>query len=214
MTQRGPRMATDATAHWNDVWGRKRPTEVSWFQERPATSLELIARAGPGLDELVVDVGGGASSLVDHLLDRGHRRLLVLDLAAPALDAARLRLGDRAAFVTWLVADVTRWEPAAASVRLWHDRAVFHFLVEAEARAAYLGVLRRAVAPRGDVVLGTFAPDGPERCSGLPVQRHDAASLSRELGGGFSLADQRCEDHPTPSGAVQRFQWCRFRREG
>ncbi len=200
-----------STIHWDAAYASKAPEEVSWFQQRPDASLGLLARAGFGQEASIVDVGGGASRLVDALLEAGHRRLAVLDLSAVALGKARARLGERAALVTWVVGDVTAWRPPAA-FDLWHDRAVFHFLVEAEDRRRYVEVMKAALRPGGQAVLGTFASDGPERCSGLPVARWEPASLAAELGPSFRLLEALHEEHLTPGGKVQRFQFSRFER--
>ena len=198
-------------SHWERVYAQKGEQEVSWFQEVPATSLRLVSATGVGRDARIVDVGGGASRLVDALLAAGYERLTVLDLAAPALERARQRLGPRASSVAWIAADVTAWEPEG-TFEVWHDRAVFHFLVRPEDRAAYRATLLRALSTGGHAVVATFAPDGPERCSGLPVARYDPESLARELGPELRLVESLREDHRTPGGAVQRFQFSRFVR--
>jgi SAM-dependent methyltransferase len=198
-------------AHWENVYTTKGEKEVSWFQENPAPSLELIALAAVSADASIIDIGGGASRLVDSLIIRKFERLTVLDLSEAALEAAKARLGDRAADVIWVVADVTAWEPSQ-TYDLWHDRAAFHFLTDPADRSAYVDRLKKAVKLGGHVIIGTFALDGPERCSGLPIVRHDAASLSAVLGADFKLIDARRHDHATPWGAVQRFQFSMFRR--
>lgn len=206
---------TDASrkSHWETVYTTKREDEVSWFQQDPAPSLELIGLARPTPESAIVDIGGGASRLVDSLVARGFRHVAVLDISQAALDAARARLGEAASKVEWVVADVTRWSPAH-TFDIWHDRAAFHFLVDPADRAAYVARMKQAVRPGGHVVIGTFAIDGPEKCSGLPVNRYDAASLAEELGEGFELVDSRRQDHSTPWNATQRFQFCVFRRTG
>lgn len=205
-------MSGDASnAHWDAAYGSKAPEQLSWFQERPGSSLDLLARAGLGPESALVDVGGGASRLVDGLLDAGLRHLTVLDLSAVALGQARARLGARRAGVSWVVGDVTTWRPPR-TFDLWHDRAVFHFLVEPEDRRRYAEVMRGALAPGGQAVLGTFASDGPERCSGLPVARWEPEALAAELGPAFRLVEALREAHLTPGGKVQRFQFSRFLR--
>jgi trans-aconitate methyltransferase len=198
-------------AHWENVYTTKGEKEVSWFQENPAPSLDLIALTGLSDDAAIIDIGGGASRLVDDLLTRKFRRLTVLDLSEAALAAARKRLGDRGAHVQWVIADVTKWEPTQ-TYDLWHDRAAFHFLTDQADQSAYVDRLKKALRPGGYVIIGTFAPDGPERCSGLPIMRHDATTLSAILGKDFVLIDSRRHDHVTPWGAVQRFQFSTFRR--
>lgn len=198
-------------AHWEDVYTTKGEKEVSWFQDNPAPSLDLIALTGLSEDAAIIDIGGGASRLVDDLLARKFRRLTVLDLSGAALAAARERLGDRGADVQWVIADITEWRPTQ-TYDLWHDRAAFHFLIDEADQSAYVDRLRKALKPGGYVIIGTFAPDGPERCSGLPIMRHDATTLAAILGNDFVLIDTRRHDHVTPWGAVQRFQFSTFRR--
>jgi trans-aconitate methyltransferase len=199
--------------HWDQVWRTRTPQQVSWYQAEPRVSLELIAAAGIGKDAGIIDVGGGASVLVDRLLDLGYTNLAVLDIAGAALQASRARLGSRAGAVEWYETDVTAFEPPRRYA-LWHDRAVFHFLTSAVDRRQYVATLRKALQPRGTVVIATFAPDGPPKCSGLDVLRHDEATLGAELGPDFRLHDARRETHITPSNAEQRFIYCRFRAAG
>jgi 2-polyprenyl-3-methyl-5-hydroxy-6-metoxy-1,4-benzoquinol methylase len=201
----------DRQAHWENVYTTKGEREVSWFQENPAPSLELIALTGLSEDAAIIDIGGGASRLVDDLIARKFRRLTVLDLSGAALAAARKRLGDRGADVQWVTADVTKWEPTQ-TYDLWHDRAAFHFLTHHADQSAYVDRLKKALKPGGYVIIGTFALDGPERCSGLPIMRHDATTLAAILGNDFVLIDTRRHDHATPWAAVQRFQFSSFRR--
>lgn len=202
--------AVDRQAHWDNLYANKGEAEVSWFQETPAPSLELIALVGATRHSAIIDIGGGASRLVDRLIAEGYEDLTVLDLSGAALAAARARIGDRAWKAHWLVADATTWEPSR-TYDVWHDRAAFHFLTRAADQAAYAERLRRALKRGGHAIIGTFAPDGPETCSGLPVARHDAASLGKVLGAGFVLVDARRREHVTPGGATQRFQFSTFR---
>jgi len=201
----------DRQTHWDNVYTTKTEKEVSWFEESPTISLDLIRSTGAGLDAPIIDIGGGASRLVDALIDNGFEALTVLDLSKTALARAQARLGMRGAKVRWIVEDVTTWEPSE-TYQVWHDRAAVHFLTEPKDRAAYAERVARAVRPGGHVIIGTFAPDGPERCSGLPVVRHDAASLGEILGSAFELMESRRHVHQTPMGATQRFQFSRFRR--
>jgi SAM-dependent methyltransferase len=198
-------------AHWEDVYTKKGENEVSWFQENPAPSLELIAQVGATSASAIIDIGGGASRLVDSLIDRDFEDVTVLDLSAAALGAAKARLGSRAAQVHWIVADVTVWEPLKA-YDIWHDRAAFHFLTEDRDRAAYVARLERALKVGGCAIIATFALDGPERCSGLPVVRYDPASLGQTLGRAFQLVDSRRQAHATPWASNQSFQFSVFRR--
>ncbi len=198
-------------AHWQNVYQTKAEHEVSWFQETPEISLDLIRATGADANASIVDIGGGASRLADALVAEGFRSVSVLDLSEQALATSRNRLGPRAGQVNWIVADVTAWQPPQ-SYRVWHDRAAFHFLADSSDRAAYARSVRKAVGPGGHVIIGTFAPDGPERCSGLPVTRHDAASIGAVLGPEFRLVETRRHDHRTPSGSIQRFQFSVFVR--
>jgi SAM-dependent methyltransferase len=199
-------------AHWENVYTTKGENEVSWFQENPAPSLELIDLVQSAPEPAIVDIGGGASRLVDHLVARRFNHVTVLDISEAALEAAKARLGARAGEVQWIVADVTKWRPTQ-TFDVWHDRAAFHFLTESDDKAAYVACLRATVRPGGGVIIATFALDGPERCSGLPVSRYDATSLAATLGRRFELIDTRRHEHATPWGVIQKFQFSTFRRE-
>jgi trans-aconitate methyltransferase len=198
-------------SHWENVYASKGENEVSWFQENPAPSLALIAEIGATPASAIIDVGGGASRLVDHLIEQGFRDVTVLDLSAAALEAAKARLGDRADKAHWRVADATTWEPSRR-YDVWHDRAAFHFLTEARDRDGYLARLKQALKIGGHAIIATFAPDGPEKCSGLPVMRYDAARLAQTLGSGFTLLHSERNEHATPWGSQQLFQFSVFQR--
>jgi 2-polyprenyl-3-methyl-5-hydroxy-6-metoxy-1,4-benzoquinol methylase len=204
---------SERQSHWERVYTSKNETEVSWFQQSPETSLNLIRQTGATAESAIIDIGGGASRLVDTLLRLGFKSLAVLDLSHAALAAARARLGAEASRVDWIASDVTQWKPARR-YDVWHDRAAFHFLTDSADRAAYLARLRDAVNPTGHVIIGTFATDGPQMCSGLPVQRYDAESLHETLGEGFRLMGSHRETHTTPWGSTQSFQFARFQRVG
>jgi trans-aconitate methyltransferase len=197
--------------HWENVYATKGESEVSWFQRAPTQSLELMTCAGATTQMAVIDIGGGASRLVDSLVAMNFRDITVLDLSESALASAKARLGRRADHVEWIVADVTSWEPQRI-YDLWHDRAAFHFLTDERDRAAYIARLTKSLKPGGHAIIATFAPDGPERCSGLPVMRYDAESLGLALGGTFELIETRRDEHLTPWGSKQRFQFSMFRR--
>jgi SAM-dependent methyltransferase len=197
--------------HWQEVYAKRAENEVSWFQERPETSFDLIARSRVPKTAPVIDIGAGASRLIDLLLADGFTDVSVLDIAESALAKARARLGERAKAVNWIIADITAWTPPRR-YRLWHDRAVLHFLMLAQDRAAYRNTLLAALEPGGSAIISTFALDGPERCSGLPVMRYSGDSLAGELGGEFRLIEAVSEDHRTPAGAIQRFQFSRLQR--
>lgn len=198
--------------HWETVYQSKAPDDVSWFQPRPETSLRLLAAAGIDQQEGVIDVGGGASMLVDCLLDAGYTKLAVLDLSGAALALTRRRLGARAAAVHWFEADVTEFRPPERFA-LWHDRAVFHFLTTSADRARYVESLKASLVPGGHVIIATFALDGPVKCSSLEVARYDAASIAAELGAEFRFCEQVDETHRTPWQTEQRFSYFRFQRQ-
>lgn len=209
-SQRGIAQMTERKHHWEDVHSRKREDEVSWFQARPETSLALIAE-GMDASASVIDIGAGASRLVDALLAQGYRDVTVLDIASTAFERVQERLGAQADEVTWEVADITQWQPER-HYDVWHDRAVFHFLVDAADREAYRRAVLNGTHPGSRVIIGTFAEDGPEKCSGLPVRRYSAEELAAELGQEFVLEKTLREAHSTPGGNIQNFRFCTFRR--
>jgi SAM-dependent methyltransferase len=200
----------EVKAHWDAVYSHRAVTDVSWYEAYPRKSLELIHACRLQHHDPIIDVGGGASFLVDALLSQGSDDLTVLDISAAVLEKVHARLGADSKRVSLLRADVTAFRPSR-DYALWHDRAVFHFLVHAEDRERYLDVLRHALRPNGYVIIATFGPEGPERCSGLPVVRYDAKKLTAELGGDFKLVESSLEVHHTPSGAPQPLLYCRFR---
>lgn len=200
-------------AHWDNIYTTKDAQSVSWYRPHLDQSLALLSGLGIGLDARILDVGGGASTLVDDLLAQGFRHVTVLDIAPSALATAQARLGDAARRVAWLQADATQVTLPPASVDVWHDRAVFHFLTDAMDRARYVERLRLALCVGGYAIIATFAPDGPTMCSGLPVVRYAPEGLQAVLGDGLCLVDSRREAHVTPSGGEQRFQYSVFRRE-
>ncbi|MCY7306068.1 MAG: class I SAM-dependent methyltransferase [Rhodoferax sp.] len=195
-------------SHWEHVYTSKPADAVSWYQPHATLSLGLIQRAAQGRFVQVIDVGGGASTLVDGLLDHVVGNVSVLDISGAALNVARQRLGPRAQRVSWLEGDVNTVALPAACYDIWHDRAAFHFLTGPDDRAAYVAQVRHAVKPGGHVIVAAFALDGPERCSGLPVVRYAPDVLLAEFGGAFELLEHLREDHYTPSGAVQHFVYC------
>jgi SAM-dependent methyltransferase len=199
------------SAHWEQVYRTRRTDEVSWFQSQPARSLRFIQQVNPPPGGPVIDLGGGASSLVDALLDAGYHDVTVLDISSTALAHARARLGERSARVRWIEGDVLDADLPAAGFAVWHDRAVFHFLTTADDQARYDARVRHALRPGGHVVIATFAEDGPTRCSGLEVSRYSAPELLEVFGDAFTLITSEREEHRTPSGAIQRFTWCVLR---
>jgi SAM-dependent methyltransferase len=206
--------AVSKRAHWDEVYRSRAPDRVSWFRPHLERSLALLDAAGVRPSDRLVDVGGGASTLVDDLLDRGFSELTVLDLAPSALARSQARLGSRAGRVTWVEADVLTHPFEAASVEVWHDRAAFHFLTDEASRAAYLRQVREALAPGGVLVVASFALDGPDKCSGLPVRRHDEEGLEASFGEGFERVAAAREVHETPWGAEQAFAYVALRRRG
>jgi 2-polyprenyl-3-methyl-5-hydroxy-6-metoxy-1,4-benzoquinol methylase len=204
-------MPSEEQEHWTRVYQQKAPAEVSWYQPAPGPSLRALGKFGASPSSSIIDVGGGASNLADALLEQGWQDITVLDIAAPALEAAKARIGPLADRVHWEVADITEWTPTRR-FDVWHDRAVFHFLTEPKQRVAYRDALLEGLVAGGLAIIATFALDGPERCSGLSVQRYDPASLADVLGNSFQLIEGWREDHATPWGAKQSFNWCAFRR--
>ncbi|KWV47139.1 SAM-dependent methyltransferase [Bradyrhizobium macuxiense] len=203
--------SSDRQSHWQTVYLSKGEQQVSWSQADPQPSLRLIESVAASRDASIIDVGGGASRLVDALLKDGFHALTVLDLSEAALASAKERVGAAGDGVRWIAGDATVWQPQHA-FDIWHDRAAFHFLVEEADRAAYVDRLHRGVRAGGHAVIGTFALDGPEKCSGLPVQRYDPVTLSRTIGPAFELVAQEPHRHVTPWGATQSFQFSVLRR--
>ncbi len=197
--------------HWEKVWSRDNPREVGWYQEAPTVSLGLIKNTGLDLDARILDVGGGASTLVDGLLDRGFINIEVLDLADSAFDHSRSRLGTRSERVKWTTKDVTTFR-AAQPIDLWHDRAVLHFLTKKRDRELYIQSLTESIAPNGHAIIATFALDGPKKCSGLEVVRYGSREIMTLLGGDFQLLETVREIHLTPGKTKQRFTYFRFQR--
>lgn len=195
--------------HWDNIYRDKSPLEVSWYQKEPALSLQLIDHSGVSNEAAIIDIGGGASLLVDRLIQRGFSHLAVLDISSIALNHARERLGPIAQQVEWFESDITTFE-APHPFDLWHDRAVFHFLTKLADRKRYVTVLKQTLKPGGHLILAAFAIGGPTKCSGLDVVQYDARKLLQELGQGFTLAEQLSETHITPSNQEQLFAYFRF----
>ncbi|MFZ3018941.1 MAG: class I SAM-dependent methyltransferase [Gallionella sp.] len=198
--------------HWEKVYETKSADALSWFQPHAESSLDFIHATGVDKNAAIVDVGGGASTLVDDLVAEGYSDMTVLDLSAAALSAARRRLGAQEGKVNWIEADITEVELPESRYDVWHDRAVFHFLTSPEDRVAYVRKVFRSVKPGGHVIVATFAEDGPEKCSGLPVMRYRPDELHGEFGEAFTLLQHQKEEHRTPSGLVQQFVYCYCRR--
>jgi len=202
----------DRKTHWENVYGSKSPLEVSWHQEDPALSLRMIRKTGLDNAAPIIDAGGGASTLVDHLCDDGYKDISVLDISARALAHAKLRLADKACGVKWIESDITEFNPPQ-QFSLWHDRAVFHFLTTKEDRNRYVAVLRRALKPGGHLIIMAFAIDGPKKCSGLDIVQYDAEKLKTELGESFELIEKGHQVHITPVAKEQRFAYFHFTRK-
>ena len=202
----------DSKSHWENIYKTKASTQVSWYQEHLQTPLRLIERTGVEKTAQIIDVGGGASTLVDDLLESGFKHITVLDISTAAINAARKRLGSRAEEATWIEADITKVALPHHYYDLWHDRAVFHFLTSAEERQRYVETVKQSLKPRGHVIISTFAPDGPPKCSGLDVVRYSPKSLHDEFGNEFELIESASEAHLTPSGTKQKFIYCYLRK--
>ncbi len=203
-------MADERQSHWEGVYREKNDDQLSWHQDDPAISLELCDVAGINNRSSVIDIGGGTSRFAARLIERGLRDVSVLDVSEAALNRSRRHLGPVGEQIKWIAADVTSWSPGR-SYDLWHDRAVFHFLVDAEDRAAYRNRLCRCVRPGGHAIIATFALNGPKTCSGLPVARYDPDGLTKALGDRFTLMARRSHTHNTPWGIGQSFQYSLFR---
>jgi len=199
--------------HWERVYTTKATDAVSWFQEHANKSLEIIRGIHLPKNAEIIDVGGGASVLVDELLSDGYTNITVLDLSAAALDAAKRRLGLQASQVNWIEADITTVKLPENHYDLWHDRAVFHFLNSETERAAYVKAVMKSVKPLGHVIVATFAEDGPTQCSGLPVSRYSSEELHAQFGRDFNLVNHSKEEHKTPFGTIQNFVYCYCRKE-
>jgi 2-polyprenyl-3-methyl-5-hydroxy-6-metoxy-1,4-benzoquinol methylase len=206
-------MNMDARTHWDKIYTTKAPDQVSWYRPHLETSLALVKRAAGDRTASIIDVGGGESTLVDDLLEHGFQNITVLDVSQAAIDVNRIRLGERAKLVRWIVADITQAELEQRAYDVWHDRAVFHFLIAPEQRTAYVRQVGHSVKPGGYVIVSTFGPEGPTKCSGLDVVRYDTDSLHDEFGARFRLVESSNEVHQTPFGTTQQFLYCYCRVE-
>ena len=198
--------------YWEHIYDTKSPNQVSWYQKHAKFSLQYIRNTGIQKTDSIIDVGGGASTLVDDLIENAFQNITVLDVSGTALQVARQRLGAYAAQINWIEADITKADLPPNAYDVWHDRAVFHFLTRAYDRQHYVEIVRNSVRKGGHVIVATFAPDGPERCSGLDVMRYDPESLHEEFGNGFDLVDSTREAHHTPFGTEQKFIYCYCRK--
>lgn len=199
----------DRKAHWETIYTNKQLHEVSWYQPHPETSLKLIEKWAKSKEARIIDMGGGDSFLVDHLLDAGYTHLTVLDISEKAILRAKERLGNRAEQVAWIVADATQFEPVE-HYDIWHDRAAFHFLTEANEVATYVKNAANGVAPNGTLIVGTFSENGPEKCSGIPIRQYTEESMTAAFSGIFEKTDCLTVEHPTPFGTTQDFRFCTF----
>jgi cyclopropane fatty-acyl-phospholipid synthase-like methyltransferase len=199
-------------SHWENVYDTKSPSEVSWTQEVPQTSLDFIKAFNLPKSASIIDIGGGDSKLVDYLIQEGYQNVTVLDISAKALEKTKERLGEKSAFVKWIVQDITVFEPAI-TFDIWHDRATFHFMTTEDQITKYLAIARNNVSTGGYVVLGTFSANGPEKCSGLPIKQYSEELLTQQLGNGFKKLKCITEDHTTPFNTTQNFLFCSFKKE-
>lgn len=204
--------AQGAKPHWERVYASRPAEELGWYEPHLQTSFRFIHDLGLAVDASIIDVGGGAATLVDDLLDAGHRSITILDLSGKALSLTKARLGDKTELVTWLEGDITSVDFPQHRYAVWHDRAVFHFITEPSKQRQYRENLLKALKPDGHLIIGTFAPEAPPKCSGLPVQRYSAEQLEETLGGEFALQRHHKELHVTPSGVEQMYLYCHFRR--
>ncbi len=202
----------DRKEHWDNVYENKSPDNVSWFQQEPTTSLRMIHDTGVEHDAAIIDVGGGASVLVDRLLDAGYSNLSVLDISSSSLQHTKQRLAERADQVDWIAADITEFSPPQQYM-VWHDRAVFHFLTKKPDREKYVAAVAHSVPVGGHVLISAFAIGGPEKCSGLEIVQYDSPKLMNEFGGGFALVSEISEMHITPGGGEQKFSCFRLSRK-
>lgn len=206
-------MMGERSSHWEAIFTKKSSTEVSWYQPHLTVSLRLIRTAVPSLDASIIDVGGGDSTLADDLLDDGYKQVSVLDISEAALARSRERLGDRAGKVQWIQTDITTAELPGHFFDLWHDRAMFHFLTGPALRDAYVHACRMALKPGGTLILATFAPDGPDRCSSLPTMRYGATELAKVFGSDFQFIETVPERHTTPGGGIQSFIYAVLKKQ-
>ena len=195
--------------HWERVYQKQSPTEVGWYQAYPERSLQLINNSCMGTSYRIIDIGGGTSKLSEHLLDQGYTKLTVLDISGNSIEKAISHLGEKSSGINWIEADVTKYS-FNEQYDVWHDRAVFHFLTEAEERKGYLHSLNQALTLNGHLIIATFSLDAPLKCSGLSVARYSPETLHNELGDNFNLVEYFLQDHVTPSGVSQNFIFCRF----
>ncbi|NIS90715.1 MAG: methyltransferase domain-containing protein [Woeseiaceae bacterium] len=203
-------MSVSGKDHWEHVYTTKGPTEVSWYQPVPAKSMSMIRETKVPLEAPIIDIGGGTSTLVDLLLNSDYSDITVLDISSAALDESHKRIGDRASEVHWIESDILEFEPLRRYY-VWHDRATFHFQVNAAAIEKYLDIMRTALVPKGFFALCTYGPQGPDRCSNLPVQSYSVEELTFMLESGFELLTYELEDHKTPTGALQQFLYTLWR---
>lgn len=202
----------DLNGHWENVFNTKSPEEMSWYEPHLATSVEWILEAAPNNSSSIIDVGGGASTLVDDLYAKGFRSLTVLDISSTAIEQSQERLGTVAREIEWMTGNVTRCALPNAAFDIWHDRAVFHFLTEQEERDSYVKQVASALKPSGQIIIATFAINGPPSCSGLPVSRYDRPSIEQQFGRAFRLVKSATVTHQTPAGVNQEFLYCRMSR--
>lgn len=203
----------DKKTHWENVYESKPVNRLGWYKQHLHPSLDWIKELAAEKGSAIIDVGGGASTLVDDLISEGYESITVVDLSGRALEHSKSRLGDKAARVKWIEGDITNTELPANYYALWHDRAVFHFLTDERDRRKYIGKLRNSLAESGYLIIGTFSFDAPPKCSGLPVERYDVEKMKSTLGDEFKLLDSMKELHVTPGGVEQMYLYCKFKRD-
>lgn len=201
----------DRKRHWETIYQTKELKEVSWYQPTPSTSLDFFKQWSVPKDAKIIDIGGGDSYLADYLLESGYQDITVLDISAAAINKAKLRLGEKAKKVNWIVSDVVSFTPSE-TYDVWHDRAAFHFLTEEEEIFSYIQTAHKSLKPEGKMVIGTFSEQGPKKCSGLDIRQYSESTLTRRLEIGFEKMECKRVDHTTPNGTVQNFVFCSFRK--
>lgn len=199
--------------HWENIYQTKTPQQVSWYQTKPATSLAFIEQSNLPLSAKIIDVGGGDGFLVDYLLEEGYEDITVLDISAAAIEKAKLRLGEKAGAVKWIISDITSFKPTE-QYDLWHDRAVFHFLITDEDIAVYRKLVAESIHANGNMIIGTFSEQGPKKCSGIDIRQYSSESLTEQFSEHFERTSTLTENHKTPFDTFQNFVFCTFKKRG
>ncbi len=201
----------DKKAHWENIYQTRKLTDVSWFQEKPQTSIDLIEKHAKSKNDRIIDIGGGDSFLVEYLLDLGYRNITVLDISAAAIERAKVRMGERSSKVNWVVSNILDFKPSE-KYAVWHDRAAFHFLNQADEVEKYVAIANNSIEQNGSLLIGTFSIEGPIKCSGIDIKQYSAESLEKTFSANFELQESFIVDHPTPSGSLQNFVFGEFKK--